>query len=130
MHSYLVGLQVLYLTLAFINIHTISITPGRQQSKTPILSRNSIAICRLTDDKWQSQTPFISIFDPHWSIVDNIFNCLLSTVYVPREGTGKTVNFNLCCLTFKFTKKRLMVVSKEVACIHFRETQHFEILDF
>ena len=43
------------------------LTPGRRQSKTPILSRNvdqksietlfSIAICRPTGDKWQSKTP-------------------------------------------------------------------------
>ena len=48
-------------------------TPGRQQSKTPILSRNvdqnpiqtvfSIAICGHTGDKWQSKTLFLSIFD-------------------------------------------------------------------
>ena len=48
-------------------------TPGRQQSKTPKLSRNVdkkwletdflIAICRHTGNKWQSKTLFISIFD-------------------------------------------------------------------
>ena len=47
-------------------------TPGRRQSKTPILSRivdqKSIetvflnAICRSTGDKWQSKTLFLSIF--------------------------------------------------------------------
>ena len=46
-------------------------TPGRRQSKTPILSRNvdqisietvfSIAICRHTGDKWESKKLFLSI---------------------------------------------------------------------
>ena len=63
-------------------------TPGRRQSKTPILSRNvdqksletecSIAICR---DKWQSKTLFLSNFDPRSSIVDSVFECRLSGVY-------------------------------------------------
>ena len=57
-------------------------TPGRRQSKMPILSRNvdqktletefSIAICRHTGDKWQSKTLFLSIFDPCSSIVDSV----------------------------------------------------------
>ena len=65
-------------------------TPGRGQSKKPILSMNvdqksietvfSIAICRPTGDKCQSKTLFISIFYPHLSIVDNVFDCLLPRV--------------------------------------------------
>ena len=47
------------------------LTPGRRQSKTPILLRNvdqksietvfSIVICCPTGDKWQSKTLFLSI---------------------------------------------------------------------
>ena len=80
---------------------TIS-TPGRRQSKTPILSRNvdnksietvlSIAICRYTGDKWQSKTLLphwrqmaientVSIgFFSHSSIVDSAFDCCLPGV--------------------------------------------------
>ena len=63
---------------------------GRWQLKTPILSRNVdkksietvflIAICRPTGDKWQSKTLFLSIFDPHYSIVDNVVDCRLPGV--------------------------------------------------
>ena len=65
-------------------------TPGRWQSKTPILLRNidqksleteiSIAICRHTGDKWQSKTLFLSFFDPRSSIVDSVFKCRLPGV--------------------------------------------------
>ena len=58
-------------------------TPGRRQSKTPILSRNvdqksietvfSIAICRHTGDKWQLKTLILSIFDLRLSIVGSVF---------------------------------------------------------
>ena len=68
------------------------ITPGRRQSKTPILSRNldqnsletefSIAICRHTGDKWQSKTLVLSIFDPRSSIVDCVFDCCLPGVFI------------------------------------------------
>ena len=61
--------------------------PGRQQSKTLILSTNvdknsletefSIAICRPIDDKWQSKTLFLAILDPHSSIVMSVFDCRL-----------------------------------------------------
>ena len=74
-------------------IHLVCIdvnTPGRRQSKTPILSRNvdqksietafSIAICRPTDDKWKSKTLFLSIFDPRSSIVDYVCDCRLPGV--------------------------------------------------
>ena len=56
----------------------------------PILSRNvdeksletvfSIAICRHTGDKWQSKTPFLSIFGACWQIVDSVFDCRLPVV--------------------------------------------------
>ena len=69
------------------------VTPGRRQSKLPILSRNvnkksleiefSIDICR-TGGKWQSKTLFLSIFDPHSSIVDSIFDCHLPGVELLR----------------------------------------------
>ena len=69
------------------------ITPGRWQSKMPILSRNVakksiktvflIAICRPPGDKWQSKTLFLSIFYLGSSIVDNIFDCHLSGVFMP-----------------------------------------------
>ena len=62
-------------------------TPGRRQSKTPILSRNvdqksietvfSIAICH---HKWQSKTLFLSIFYPCPWIVDSVFHCHLPGV--------------------------------------------------
>ena len=65
-------------------------TPSRRQSKMPVLSRNVdqksleteflIAICRHTDDKWQSKTLFLSIFDPRSSIVDSVFDCHLPGV--------------------------------------------------
>ena len=72
------------------------ITPGRRQSK--ILSRNVdkksietvflIAICCSTGDKWQLKTLFISIFAPHSSIVDSVFDCHLPGVIIglPVQG--------------------------------------------
>ena len=39
-----------------------------------------IAICRLTGDRWQSKKLFLSIFDPHLSIVDYVFDCRLPGV--------------------------------------------------
>ena len=71
------------------------ITPGRRQSKTPILSGNIdqksietvflIAICRPTGDKWQWRTLFLLIFDPHSSIVDYVFDCHLSGVVMQSQ---------------------------------------------
>ena len=65
-------------------------TPDRQQSKTLILSTNIdqklleteflIAICRPTDDKWQSKTLFLVIFDPFLSIIKSVLDCRLSCV--------------------------------------------------
>ena len=68
----------------------LNITLGRRRSKTPMQSMNvdhksietvfSIAICRHIGDKWQSETLFISIFDPRSSIVDSVSDCRLSGV--------------------------------------------------
>ena len=65
-------------------------TPGKRQSKMPILSRNvdkklletefSIAICRQSDNKWLSKTLFLSIFDQSLLIVDSLFDCRLPSV--------------------------------------------------
>ena len=41
-----------------------------------------IAIFRSFGDKWQSKTPFLSIFDLRSSIVDNVFDCRLSGVVI------------------------------------------------
>ena len=66
------------------------ITSDRCHSETLILSTSvdrksletglSIAICRLTGDKWQSKTLFIAIYDPRLSIVKSVFYCRLSDV--------------------------------------------------
>ena len=40
----------------------------------------SIAICRLTGDKWQSKTLLLAIFDPRSSIVKSVFDCRLPRV--------------------------------------------------
>ena len=66
------------------------LTPDRQQSKMLILSTNvdqqsletefSIAICRLTGNKWQSKTLFLVSFETCLSIVKRIFDCSLSGV--------------------------------------------------
>ena len=78
-------------------------TPGRRQSKTPILLRNvdqksletefPIAIRRHTSVKWQSITLFLSIFDPRSSIVDSVFDCRLPGVikfyhYILNDSSG------------------------------------------
>ena len=75
----------------------INTTPGRQQSKMLIPSTNvdhksletesSIAICRLTGDKWQSKTLFLAIFDLHWLIVKSgFFSCRLSGVNASKSN--------------------------------------------
>ena len=79
------------------------LTQGRQQSKTPILSRNVdkksietvflIAICHPTGDKWQLKTLFLSIFDLRSSIVDSVFDCHLPSVKLSTE----TIDNNLRC---------------------------------
>ena len=73
----------------------------------PILSRNVdqksleteffIAICRHTGDKWQSKTLFLSIFDPHSSIFDRVFDCHLPDVYLVDFLNSSTVKF---CMLF------------------------------
>ena len=73
-----------------------SITPGRRQSKTSILSTNvdqksletefSIVICRPTGAIWQSKTPFLSIFDPRLSIVQSVFDCRLPGVSMLHQS--------------------------------------------
>ena len=72
-----------------------NITPDRGQSKMLKLSMNvdkisletefSIAICRLTGNKWQSKALFLEIFDPCLSIVKNVFDCRLSRVNMLHE---------------------------------------------
>ena len=42
----------------------------------------SIAICRLTGDKWQSKTLFLAIFDQHSLTVKSVFDCCLSGVII------------------------------------------------
>ena len=69
---------------------TIVSTPGRQQSKTIILSMSvdqksletefSFAICRQTGNKWQSKTLFLKIFDPCSRTVKSVFDCGLPIV--------------------------------------------------
>ena len=71
------------------------ITPGCQLSKTSILLRYvdqksletefSITICRLTGDKWQSKTLFLSIFNPRSSIVKSVFYCRLPGVIIQEH---------------------------------------------
>ena len=66
-------------------------TADRWQLKTLIQSMKvdkvsletelSIAICHLTSDKWQSKSLFLVSFDLCLSIVKNIFNCRLSSVF-------------------------------------------------
>ena len=73
----------------------INFTPDRRQLKALRLSRNvdqklletefSIAICRLTGDKWQSKTLFLAIFYPRSLIVKSVFDCQISGV-----------NFKIC----------------------------------
>ena len=72
------------------DFRSLNFTPGRRQSKTPILSRNvdqkSLeteflnTICRQYGDKWQSKILFLSIFDTRSSIVDRVFYCRLPGV--------------------------------------------------
>ena len=94
------------------------ITPGRRQSKTPILLRSVdqksletedqksleteflIAIFRHTGDKWQSKKLFLSIFDPSSSIVDIVFDCRLPDVGIDcsTRRDGNTVAQLVVCL--------------------------------
>ena len=80
-----------YMTLTICNSYTTTV---RRQSKTSIQSTNidkklletefSVAICRPTGDKWQSQTLFLSIFGQCPSIVKSVFDCRLSGVNTCR----------------------------------------------
>ena len=66
----------------------LTTTSERRQSKTLILSTNVdirsleteilIAMCRPTDDNWQSKTLILAICDPRSSIVQSVFDCQLS----------------------------------------------------
>ena len=68
------------------------ITPGRRQSKTPLLSRSvdqksietvySTAICAPLATNGNRKHLFLLIFDRRSSIVDNIFNCRLPGVVI------------------------------------------------
>ena len=46
----------------------------------------SIAICRPTDDKWQSKTLFLAIFYPRKLVVKSIFDCRLTGVIMDNKG--------------------------------------------
>ena len=71
-------------------VYGLIVTPGRQQSKTFILSTNvdeksfeiefSIAVCCQTGNKWQSKTLFIPVFGPRRSIAKSAFDCRLPGV--------------------------------------------------
>ena len=58
-------------------IHFIIHTPGRRQSKMPILSRK---VGQKSIETEFSKTLFLWIFDQRLSIVDNVFDCPLSGV--------------------------------------------------
>ena len=78
------------------SVSIVFITPDRRQSETLIISTNidqkslatefSIAICRSTDDKWQSKTLFLWIFYPRSSIVKHVFDCRLLGVFIINVG--------------------------------------------
>ena len=69
-------------------------TSDKRQSKTLILSTNVdlrsleleflIAVCRSTDDEWQSKTQFLAICDPPSLIVQSVFDCRLSDMIKER----------------------------------------------
>ena len=56
------------------NVNDISTNVDQESLETEF----SIAICRLTGDKWQSKTLFLAILDPRSSIVKSVFDCHLS----------------------------------------------------
>ena len=78
-----------------LQIKTFLLTPGRRQSKKVTLSTNVdqnsletefwIAICRQSDDKWQSKTLFLAIFYPRSSIVKSVFDCRLPGVLLSNS---------------------------------------------
>ena len=71
-------------------------TLGRRQSKTLILSTDvdqksletefSIAICRQSENKWQSKTLFPAIYDPRSSIFKSVFDCRLPGVKMQKKS--------------------------------------------
>ena len=54
----------------------------------------AIAIYRHTGNKWESKTLFLSIFDPHSSIVDNVLDCRLPGVYILPSAQGRIAKFD------------------------------------
>ena len=90
--KYILIIILLHFCLKLFNMLYFSnfvFTPGRQQSKTVILSMNVdqksleteflIAICHPLGNKWQLKTLFLAIFDPCPSITKSVFNCRLPT---------------------------------------------------
>ena len=57
----------------------------KKEDQISIETVSLIAICRPTGDKWQSETLFLLIFDPHLLIVDIIFDCRLSGVRCKKQ---------------------------------------------
>ena len=80
-----------------------------EESRSKI-NRNSvfsIAICRPTGDKWQSKTLFLSIFDPHSSTVDNIFDCRLPGVLMyTMVNPGPVLNATFVKKSIVFKDKK------------------------
>ena len=70
-----------------------------RQLKTLILIKSletefSIAICRPTGDKWQSNTLFQSIFDPRPSTVKSVVDCRLNGKILSFYFPGVDVSAN------------------------------------
>ena len=77
-------------------------TPGMRQSKTQqsaiadqksLETVFSIDICRLSGEKWQSKTLFLTIFDLRSSIVFSVFDCRLSGVIHMHELRKHTIKY-------------------------------------
>ena len=66
-----------------------TITQGRRQSQTSILSTNveKIVRNRVFDCQMKSKTLFLTIFDPRSSIVKSVFDCHLPGVNIRRLFT-------------------------------------------
>ena len=88
-------------------------TPGRRQSKTPILSRNvdqksletefSIDLCRHAGDKKQSKTLFLAIFDLCSSIVKSVFDCRLPGVMSLSVANLRFFFVECCIISVKLS---------------------------
>ena len=65
----------------------------------------SIVICHATGDKLQSKILFLSIFDPHLSIVKIVFDCRLPSVwnFVRKKPSVKTLMILLHTLIVFYT---------------------------